>query len=62
MKFTTAIALTAFLGNAAFSNAQTPDGNLDVCNDDGYTAPCNKQCTNTDSGISNQVSRKLCAT
>ena len=64
MKITTAIALTAFLGNAAFSN-----GALDVCNrdDDGlpdagkYNANeygCQKTCTNPTSEISNQVSRK----
>jgi len=61
MKITTAIALTAFLGNAAFSN-----GALDVCNRgnetvsnvDKYDANefgCQKTCTNPTSGISNQV-------
>lgn len=55
MKFTTAIALTALLGNAAFSNA------LDVCNRDaneptGYGGVCNKVCDkNTFSKIWNQV-------
>ncbi|GFH58167.1 predicted protein [Chaetoceros tenuissimus] len=37
MKFTTAIALTALLGNAAFSNAQDATGNLDICNPDKAT-------------------------
>lgn len=55
MKFTTAIALTALLGNAAFSNA------LDVCNRDtndepDYGGVCNKVCERPQTGIRNQVS------
>ena len=74
MKFTTAIALTAFLGNAAFSNAQTANGNLDVCNTkdkdqlsaiDGGTYKkneygCQKTCDrfHETGKIGSQVSRK----
>ena len=56
MRFTTAIALTALVGNAAFSNA------LDVCNRDADNNPdygevCSKVCDkNIYSGIWNQVS------
>ena len=61
MKFTTAIALTTFLGNAAFSSAQDADGNLDICNPDKATYDankfgCQKTCERPQTGIRNQVS------
>lgn len=61
MKFTTAITLAALLGNAAFSNAQDANGNLDICNPDKETYNqnsfgCQKTCERPQTGIRNQVS------